>query len=361
MTYIIDAHEDIAYNALAFARDFHLSVHEIRAREKKDPNIAAATGEATLGWDEYQRGKIAVIFASLFLTPQKYISTPFETQSFSSPAQAKPLLHRQLDYYSKLTEGGESFRLIQNKADLAEVITPWEEGKPGSHPVGLVLLLEGAECLEDLHDLEEYYERGLRIVGPVWSGMRFMGGTREDRPLDEEGRRLLDEMAALNLIMDISHMREHSALTTLDRYEGPIIAGHANSRVVNGGQGGERHLTDATIRRLIERGGVMGILPYNRFLISEWKPSLPRESVTLEAVVRHIDHVCQLSGDSKHVAIGSDFDGGFGFPDIPLEMDSIADLQKLAPLLTQQGYTEEDIRNIFHQNWLHLLERSLPL
>ena len=104
----------------------------------------------------------------------------------------------------------------------------------------------------------------------------------------------------------------------------------------------------------------MGVLPYNKFLISAWNPTLPRESVTLDDVIKHIDHVCQLAGDSKHVAIGSDFDGGFGFPRIPLEMDTIADFQKLAPLLLQRGYTQQDIDNIFHQNWLNLLERSLP-
>ena len=137
------------------------------------------------------------------------------------------------------------------------------------------------------------------------------------------------------------------------------MASHADCRAINGGQS-ERHLTDLTIRRLVERDGVMGIVPYNKFLRADWTPASQREAVTLNDVVKHIDHVCQLAGDSKHAAIGSDFDGGFGFPNIPAEIDTIADLQKLAPVLSSLGYTEDDIKNIFHLNWLNLLERSLP-
>lgn len=360
MTYMIDAHQDIAYNAITLHRDFRLSAHEIRQREIGTSFPALNNGEATLGWKDYQSGKIAVIFATLFLTPKKYNGGDYETQTYATPGEARLLFRRQLDYYRSLTEDGRYYRLIQNQSDLTQVLQPWKSDLPGDHPVGLILLLEGAEALGNPQELEEYYEEGLRMVGPVWSGLRYMGGTYEDHPFDSAGRHLLEVMASLNLVLDISHMRERAALTSLDLYEGPLMAGHGNCRTVNGGQGGERHFTDQTLRRLIERGGVMGVLPYNKFLVADWNPSLPRESVTLNDVIRHIDHVCQLSGDSKHVAIGSDFDGGFGYPRIPFEMDTIADFQKLGPALAERGYTEEDIQNIMHQNWLNLLERSLP-
>ena len=360
MTFIIDAHQDIAYNSLTLSRDYRLSAHQVRENEKNTPRPLWNNGEATLGWEDYQRGKIGIIFATLFMPPRKYGGGAYETQIYDTPQDAKPLLRKQLDLYRALCEDGEHYQLIQEQADLARVVKPWQENLPGNHPVGLVLLLEGAELLGDPSELEEYYSEGLRLVGPVWSGTRYMGGTNEDRPFDAEARRLLDVMAGLRLPMDISHMRERAALAAMDAYDGLVLAGHANCRAVNKGQGGERHLTDATLRRLIERGGVTGILPYNKFLAAEWTPDLPREAVTLDDVILHIDHICQLAGDSKHAAIGSDFDGGFGYPKIPYEMDTIADLQKLEPALARRGYTETDISNIFYRNWLDLLEHSLP-
>lgn len=360
MTFIIDAHQDIAYNSLTFSRNFRLSAQAIREKEKDTPIPAQNGGEATLGWEDYQRGKIAVIFSTIFLTPRKYNGGAFETQTYASPKEARPLLMKQMDLYREWSDDGRYYQLIQNQADLARVLQPWQENEPGNHPVGLILLLEGAEGLGDPSELEEYYAMGLRIVGPVWSGIRYMGGTDEDRPFDTEGRKLLEVMSDLNLPMDISHMREHAALTAMDHYEGLVLAGHAACRAINKVQTGERQLTDLTIRRLIEHGGVMGILPYNSFLVTDWNPSLPRESVTINDIILHIDHVCQLAGDSKHAAIGSDFDGGFGFPQIPLEMDTVADLQKIKPALAERGYSDVDITNIFNQNWLDLLERSLP-
>lgn len=360
MTYIIDAHQDLAYNMLTLHRDYRLSAREIRKSEVNTPYPALNNGDATLGWPDYQSGKIAVIFATLFLPPQKYNGGDFETETYSSPAEAKPLVQKQIDLYRRLSENGNKFQVITNRSDLDRVLQPWEQDLPGEHPVGLVMLLEGAELLQEPEELAEYAEQGLHMVGPVWSGIRYCGGTNEDRPFDAEGRRLLEVMSSLGMALDISHMREHSALTALDLYNGPVFAGHANCRAVNKGQGGERHLTDTTIRHLIEHDGVMGILPYNKFLISNWDVSMPREAVTINDIIMHIDHICQLAGDSLHAAIGTDFDGGFGFPLIPFEMDTIADLQKIEPALLERGYSETDIENIFHKNWQRHLERVLP-
>lgn len=360
MTYIIDAHQDLAYNMLTLHRDYRLSAHEIRRREKGTPYPARNNGDATLGWPDYQLGKVAVIFATLFIPPKKYNGGDWETETYSTPAEAKPLVQKQMDLYNRLAENGDQFQLIRSQSDLARVLQPWEQDLPGEHPVGLVLLLEGAELLREPDELAEYVEQGLFMVGPVWSGIRYCGGTNEDRPFDAEGRHLLEVMASFGMSLDISHMREHSALTALDLYDGPVMAGHANCRAVNHGQGEERHLTDHAIRHLIERDGVMGVLPYNKFLVSNWDVTLPREAVTINEILMHIDHICQLAGDSKHAAIGTDFDGGFGYPRIPFEMDTIADLQKLKPAFAERGYTEEDIKNIFHNNWKHHLERVLP-
>jgi membrane dipeptidase len=358
MTYIIDAHEDIASSALSFNRNICLSALETRALEKGTQIPVWNHGEATLGWPEYQTGKIALIFATIFVAPATHNGGDWDSMAYHNTKEAESMMGRQLDYYHRLAdEHSDQFRLVTTRAELQSVLAPWEAKLPGQHPVGLVLLLEGAEGLGSPHLLEEYYTRGLRQVGPVWAGTRYCAGTSEDRPFDQEGRELLDVMASLNLPLDISHMRESSALTALDIYPGPVTASHANAQAVNGSSF-HRHLTDTVIRRLQERGGVIGVVPFNKFLVADW--SAEDERVPMERAAAQIDYYCQMSGDSVHAAIGSDFDGGFGFPNIPAGMDTIADLQKLDPILEKMGYTAEDIMHIFHNNWKKHLENILP-
>jgi membrane dipeptidase len=123
-----------------------------------------------------------------------------------------------------------------------------------------------------------------------------------------------------------------------------------------------RHFSDTVLRGIIEREGVIGIVPFNAFLKTGWnrKSGSRRDEVPLDVVAAHIDHICQLAGDATHAGIGSDFDGGFGVQSVPPEIDTIADLQKLAPLLVNRGYSEADVANILGLNWLNYLQKNLP-
>jgi len=361
MTYIIDAHEDIASSALTFKRDYRQSALVIRKSEIGTPYPIWNEGEATLGWPEYQTGKVAVIFATLFATPFAYKGGDWDVMAYRNPKEAAQVWQDQLDYYSRLcNESPEKFKIILNQKDLAAVLEPWEQGTPGDHPVGLVLSFEGVEGLREPAELEEYYAKGVRLVGPVWAGTRYCGGSNEERDFDKEGFELMEVMASLGIPLDISHMREKAALTALDRFEGTIFASHANARSMIKGSTLERHLSDLTIRRLQERGGVAGVVPFSKFLVPDWTPATPRETVTIKQVAAQIDYYCQLSGNSRHVGIGSDFDGRYGSPNMPIEMETIADVQKLEPVLTEMGYTAEDRQNIFHNNWKKILEMVLP-
>jgi membrane dipeptidase len=174
------------------------------------------------------------------------------------------------------------------------------------------------------------------------------------------GFELLEVMASLNMILDISHMDHQSARQSLDFYEGQVIASHSNAETLIKGIPINRHLKDETIEQLIERDGVMGIVPLNSFLVWDWRSKGGRSAVSLENIVAQIDHVCQIAGDTNHVALGTDFDGGFGVESVPEEIDSIADLPKLAPRLSEKGYNEDDIERIFSGNWLRILENNLP-
>ena len=362
MTYIIDAHQDIAYNALSFQRDIRLSAQQIRQKEQETNIPLWNQGNATVGWPEYQSGQIAVIFATLWIPPWQYRGGDWDTLAYQSSKQAGIVYRKQVDYYRRLCdENPEMFKLILNRSDLSDVLTFYDgRSGPEKKPVGLVMLMEGAEGLSDPEELEEFYEMGLRQVGPVWAGNRYCGGSKEDRPFDREGRKLLEVISSLGMALDISHMNENAALTALDLFDGVVFASHANARRPLKNTCGERHLTDPVIRRIQERSGTIGVIPYNRFLEPEWTPTSKPETVTLQHLVSQIDYSCQLAGDSCHTGIGSDLDGGFGFPNIPVEMDTISDLQKLEPILQKKGYTSQDIGNIFGLNWKKHLELILP-
>ena len=358
---IIDAHQDIAYNMVCFGRDYRQSALEIRAREAGSPIPQATNGQSVLGWPEYQQGRIAVIFATLFVLPRKYKASPFERVDFETPQEAYRLTSAQMDIYRRLVEESpDKFALITTRTELANLIAAWKDRPDESHPVGLVLSMEGAEGVSGEAELEEWWQKGVRLIGPVWAGTRFCGGTYEGGKFTPEGFHLLEIMQELGYTLDIAHMNEGSALQALERYEGAVIASHANVRALLQEDPHSRHLPDSVIRRLVERDGVIGVVPFNRFLKPDWKNSDPRELVRLEMVVDHIDAICQIAGDALHAGIGTDYDGGFGWPAIPLEMDTIADLPKLAQPLLAHGYSLADIESIFYGNWQRLLERTLP-
>jgi membrane dipeptidase len=79
--------------------------------------------------------------------------------------------------------------------------------------------------------------------------------------------------------------------------------------------------------------------------------------VTLETVVDHIDHICQLAGNANHVGLGTDLDGAFGKEQCPHDLETIADLQKLPEIFRKCGYKESDIQKILSGNWIEFLRR----
>jgi membrane dipeptidase len=224
----------------------------------------------------------------------------------------------------------------------------------------LVMTIEGADCVRDIGELEEWWARGVRLIGPAWAGTRFAGGTREPGGLTKEGFALLEGMGVLGFCLDLSHMDEAAALQTLDVYTGQLIASHSNALRLLKGSDSNRHLTDRVIRGLVERDGVIGIVPFNGFLKAGWKRGDRRDELTLQHVAVQIDTICQIAGSANHVGIGSDFDGGFGWQSVPPGIDSIADLQKLVPLLEERGYAPSEIAAILSGNWLRKLRQFLP-
>jgi membrane dipeptidase len=382
MPFIIDAHEDLAWNMLTFGRDYTLSAGETRLKER-GTQVPGQNGDTLLGWLDYQKGNVVVLFSTLFAAPARRKLGEWDTQSYNDFSQAHSIYRKQLDAYHRLSENhADKFRLILSQGDLDGVLTEWQkvgaqavldsERGPQEEqeedeaeaargfPVGLVILMEGAEGVLAPAELEEWWGSGVRIIGPAWAGTRFCGGTREPGPVTSEGFALFDAMAGLGFTLDISHMDENAVLQALDTFPGRIIASHANAQALLKGYEGNRLLSDQVIHGLLERDGLVGVVPLNSYLMNGWKRSDPRELVSLGHVVAQIDYICQIAGDAEHVGLGSDFDGGFGVQSVPIEINTIADLQKLVPLLAEKGYSETDIAKILGENWMSFLQESLP-
>ncbi len=359
MHLILDAHTDLAYNMLTFGRDYTRSVHETRQREQKT-QIPTWNGSCLLGIPEYQQGNIAIIFSTLFATPIRRQLGEWDTLVYKDADEAHKLYRQQLDLYRRLAEESPAtYNIIRNTSELNLHLSKWQDAEE-TRPIGMILLMEGADAVRTPEELEEWWALGLRLIGPAWAGTRYSGGTGDPGPLTSEGRDLLAVMAELGFILDLSHMDETALLEALDLYEGKLLASHSNAKALLPHSPSNRHLSDRAIRGIIERDGVIGVVPFNAFLQDGWRLSDGREQVTLQHVIAQIDHICQLAGDANHVGIGSDFDGGFGLEYIPKEIDTIADLQKLAPLLAERGYTDENIAAILGQNFINLLKKSLP-
>lgn len=359
MTWIIDAHQDLAYAAINFGRDYKRSVAASRAAEPTDP-----TNELTLGYPEYREAEVGLIFSTIFTERIRDAKRePRPGLQYRNGDEFHRAVMTQIDFYRRWHDDEDGkFQILKTRAELDAHCAAWDEpDRRDAAAVGLILLMEGAEGLRSFADLDEYMDAGLRLVGPVWGGGRFCGAAADD-PRDgftHEGIDLLHAMSGRHLILDVSHMNRKSAGQALERYEGVVVATHANAEALIQNPPNQRLLHDDTIRLLIERDGVIGVIPWNAFLNSSWKAGDDRRAVTLGTLVNHIDHICQIAGDAAHAALGTDFDGGFGFPQIPYELRHIGDLGKIQAVLSRRGYSQRDIDKILNGNWRRILKKGM--
>jgi membrane dipeptidase len=331
--FIVDAHLDLAYNA-ARGRDPRMAASQ---------QPACGNEIATVGLPDLIAGNVGLICATIFCDPKIYCD--------SNQARLQAL--SQLKWYQQCVDA-ELLRIVRKASDLT--------AKPpfGSEPQGrrqaAILLLEGADAFRTPADVREWFDAGLRIVGLAWHGTRYAGGTGAPGPLTIEGSELVKELDRFKIIHDTSHLAEQSFWDLLEITEGPIIASHSNCRAIVGE--GDRHLTDDMIRAIAQRGGVIGINFYDKFLLP--KNELGKRRATLADVIHHIQHICDLTGDAKHVGLGTDMDGGLGREQIPVEIQTSADLPKVAKTLSIEGFNDSDITAIMGENWLRFLGSNLP-
>jgi membrane dipeptidase len=354
---IVDAHLDLAWNALQWHRNLQLSAHTIRMLEIETPGPGRSLGTTAL--PDLARGRVALCFATLLA---RSTGRPNPTIDYDTSAQAFAVARGQLAYYRALEKQGY-VRIITDTVALDRHIAEWTAWDADPHaddahhpPLGFIISMESADPILNAGELAEWREAGVRLIGPAHYGPgRYTGGTGTELGLTSAGRELLVEMERLGVILDTTHLTDQAFWEALKIYNGPIIASHNNCRALVPHQ---RQFTDEQIKAIIKRDGVIGTALDLVMLKLGWViGSSSNAGTKLEMAVDHIDHICQLAGNTRHVAIGSDLDGGFGHDQSPQDVDTIADLQKFGDLLAKRGYSESDINGFMHGNWLRLIRR----
>ncbi|MBX3239359.1 MAG: membrane dipeptidase [Chitinophagaceae bacterium] len=353
---IVDAHLDLSMNALEWNRDLKQTAADIRAREKKHTD-KPDRGKGTVSLPELRKGKIGLVVATQIA---RFVSEDSMLSGWHSPEQAWAQTQGQFAWYKAMEAEGEMVQ-ITNLQELENHIQLWNNDviPDEKKPVGFILSLEGADSIVNPYYLEKAWQNGLRALGPAHYGPgRYSPGTGMEGPLTQAGAALLKKMEEMNIILDVTHFTDEAFTQAVDLFGGHIWASHHNCRALVPHQ---RQLTDEQIKILIERNAVIGGVLDTWMLMPGWirgKHHPKEENITLDTLIDHYDHICQIAGNSNHIAIGSDLDGMFGLEQSPCDIDTIADLQQLRGLLAKRGYAQHDIENIFHGNWLRFLRNA---
>ena len=369
---IIDAHLDLAWNALSFDRDQTLEITELRNREAG--MTGKGRGKCTVSLPEMRRARVGVCLATVLCRAMP--SNVPEMTSNLGPAGTRKhgdiILREDLDYcnqavasaigqgqaaYYRLLEQQGEIRMIRDAESLDQAWRPWADGATDA-PIGYILSMEGTDPIVDPAQAEWWFEQGLRTACLAHYGpSAYAMGTGGDGPLSAKGHELLTEFERLGLILDLVHTADQAFDQALELYAGPVFISHGNCRSL---APHDRQISDDQIRRIVERDGVIGAVCDAWMIVPDYvRGDADRPQATLERLADHIDHICQIAGGASHVAIGSDLDGGFGYEQTPAELKTIADLHKLEQVLARRGYSEGDLDAIFHGNWLRFFGAAL--
>jgi membrane dipeptidase len=368
---IIDGHLDMAANALALRRDLTQPVQVLREREggirrrsghkdsleRRQGPLIPEQGPATVSLPEMRAGRVGIMVSTLMCRVQA--SGPDTTHAARTREAAYAVARSHLAYYQALIRQGE-ISWIRDIPELEACIRAWENPSLQT-PVGLILSMESADPILGPEQVPEWHEAGLRSVSLTHFGSNTYGhGTGARGGLFPSAYPLMDALRKTGIVLDLTHAAELAFWQILDYWDGPVHASHCNCRALVPGQ---RHLTDDMLKAIAGRGGVIGMVFAEAMLNPAWvweDPVTQRLTATrsMSAVVEHVDHICQLLGNTDHVALGTDLDGGYGRDLAPTDLDTIADLQKFVGILRSRGYREEDVRKIAHGNLIQFFRQA---
>ncbi|CAM3601006.1 dipeptidase [Deinococcus frigens] len=323
---LIDGHLDLAYNAL-IGRDLTLDLESLRAGDPVQGQTATTT------FSELRAAGARVCFGTLFAAPR----TPDSPGGYTDPAGARAQALAQLDVYRRWEDDG-FIRLLRSGTEVTAHLA--DTGAP----LGVVLLMEGADPVRDADDLPFWVDAGVRLIGPAWGGTRYAGGTGAPGPLTDAGRALVTAMRDLGIALDASHL-DDAAFREAARIGPRMIASHSNSRAL---VSGHRHLSDEMARAIADQDGVIGLV-----FLSQFIKEGAETGATLDELAAHACHYAELIGWDR-VAIGSDMDGGFGAEKTPVGIGRYAELPRFL-----DGLPGEHRSGVAGENWLRWLRAYL--
>ncbi|NIG54927.1 dipeptidase [Chitinophaga sp. Cy-1792] len=353
--FTIDAHLDLSMNAMEWNRDLRQPVTAIRKREEgltDKPDRA----KGVVALPELRKGNVGLVVATQIA---RYVAPDNPLPGWHSPEQAWAQTQGQLTWYKAMEAAGEMV-MIKDLPELEAHLRLWNDGTPNDHkPVGYILSLEGADSIVSIDYLDRAYENGLRAIGPAHYGPgRYANGTDATGRLNDQGKALIRRMEELNIILDATHLCDDAFWDAMEIFNGTVWASHNNCRAL---VDHNRQFSDEMIKALAQKGAVIGAALDAWMMVPGWVrgTSTPQGmGCNLEKMIDHMDHICQVAGNSLHVAIGTDLDGAFGKEQCPYDLETIADLQLLPAMLAKRGYAAADIENIMHGNWLRLLRKA---
>jgi len=372
---IVDGHLDLAYNGLIHRRDLTQPVSRLREREdsirtglsdhadslptQRAPNVGS-NGIAMVSLPELRRGCIGIVLSTIMARVQ--VAQPATLSGSRTQTIAEALGRSHLAYYQALARRGE-ITLIKSIEDLDRSVDAWQEPAPDT-PIGIILSMESADPIGTTDGVADWWAAGLRSVSLTHFGANSYGhGTGSVGGLYASAYPLLDALRETKVAIDLSHASDSVFRQILDYWDGPVHASHCNCRAIVPGQ---RQLSDEMIRAIIDRDGIIGVVFYENMLnpgrnFDAAPTNAELATRPMRAVVEHIDHICQLAGNCRHVAIGSDLDGGYGRELAPTDMDTITDLQRFLTILGESGYSEADVAAVAHQNILRFFRNIWSL
>ncbi len=365
---IFDSHLDLASNALFLDRDLLLPLEELAAGERGMDDLPCR-GHPTVSLPEMRRAGVRLCSPTVLARVRPQIrgtAVPRSAIDYVTGEAAHAMGLAQIAYYELLAARGE-LAIITTAEELDAFARELPVGLADSGsapsdsvaPTGCILSMEGADPILSPDQAALWWERGLRFASLVHYGVgRYAGGTGSTAGVTPEGRDLLRAFEELGIVLDLTHLSEPAFHEALEVFSGPVLASHNNCRSL---VPGDRQFSDDQIRLIVERGGVIGVACDAWMLYPGWQRGVTQpQVVSLEALVDHMDHICNLAGNADHVAIGSDLDGLFGWEQTPHDLRSIRDLQKVPQMLRGRGYQDDQIAGIMYGNWIGYFRRNLP-
>lgn len=340
--------------------DGHIDLPDL-LKEKKykagidPPDTIISTGKGEFDYTRAKQGGLDAPFMSI------YIPVEYQAKRDKGKALADSLINTVVSITKALPD---KFALANTPADI-EANT--KAGKI-SFPMGME---NGAPIGNDLSNLKYFFDRGIRYITLTHNkDNQICGSSRDienaDNGLTSYGRKVVDEMNRLGIIVDISHVDDSTFYQVMEMSKAPAIASHSSCRKFS--PKAMRDMTDDMIKKLGEKDGVIMINFFTMFLDStamryggEFDSEHPNPT-NIETVVNHIDNVVKIAG-IDHVGIGSDFDGVTG--SLPVGLEDVSKYPDLIYALMKRGYSEDDIEKICYKNsfrvWNKVIEVSKQL